>query len=305
MPSALKTILKAWLKYNLFDRFCYKRFKLHMQRGEWQRLVNKVYYHIGARFFPKITWITNKTTWENNEFVPPREKGGLVVVANHKFLLDPFFCSMAFTGPHVYREIRWVSKIENFRTPFIKSIIFPFGTIPLSPERTLTDRTVKEIQYCLKRGLCVGMFPEGGRTKKGPIRPFKTGAARMVILNNVPYIPSALLGNRDLLKGKAHVRVGTPVYLQEGLDPNDREVLQEIADDMQKQVVALYFNKPQPLARYERKPSPYIPLPIGNGVKIQPPSLIMQKSSPLLAVREIKVPETYSYHDNERKLVQF
>ena len=123
-----------------------------MQKGEWQRLVNMVYYHIGARFFPKITWITNRTTWENNEFIPPREKGGLVVVSNHKFLLDPFFVSMAFTGPHVYREIRWVSKIENFTTPIVKSIIFPFGTIPLSPERTLTERTIKEIQYCLKRG---------------------------------------------------------------------------------------------------------------------------------------------------------
>lgn len=276
-----------------------------MQRGEWQGLVNKVYYHIGARFFPRICWLSNRVTWENNEFVPPRENKGLVVVSNHKYLLDPFFVSMAFTGPHVYREIRWVSKIENFTTPFVKSIIFPFGTIPLSPERTLTGRTIKEIKYSLSRGLAVGMFPEGGRTKNGPIRPFKTGAARMVLLNKVPYIPAAAIGNRDLFKGKAHIRVGTPVYLQEGLDPNDRELLQEIADDMQKQVVALYFNKSQPIARHEKNPAPYTPLPIGNGMKAQPQSLIMQKSSPLLAVREIKAPETYSYHDNERKLVQF
>ena len=247
-----------------------------MQRGQWQRLVNKVYYHIGARFFPKITWITNRTTWENNEFIPPREKGGLVVVSNHKYLLDPFFVSMAFTGPHVYREIRWVSKIENFTTPIVKSIVFPFGTIPLSPERTLTERTIREIEYCLKRGLCVGMFPEGGRTKKGPIRPFKTGAARMVLQNKVAYIPTAAIGSRDLLKGKAHIRVGTPVYLRDDLDPDDRVVLQEIADDMYKQVVALYFNKPQPTARHEKRPAPYTPLHIGNGIKAQPQSLLAQ-----------------------------
>jgi 1-acyl-sn-glycerol-3-phosphate acyltransferase len=276
-----------------------------MKRGEWQDHVNKTYYHVGARFFPRITWITNRTTWENNEFIPPREKGGMIVVANHKYLLDPFFCSIAFTGPHIYREIRWVSKIENFTQPIIRSIIFPFGTIPLSPERTLTERTIREIKYSLQRGLCIGMFPEGGRTKEGPIRPFKTGAARMVLLNKVAYIPTALLGNRDLLKGKAHIRVGTPVYLQDGLDPNDKDLLQEIADDMQKQVVALYFNKPQPSAKYEKKPAPYNPMPIGNAIKFQPQSLLTQKSSPLLAIREIKIPETYSYHDNERKLFEF
>jgi hypothetical protein len=146
------------------------------------------------------------------------------------------------------------------------------------------------------------MFPEGGRTKKGPIRPFKTGAARMVIFNKVPYIPVAALGNRDILKGKAHIRVGTPVYLRDDLDPNDKTVLQEIADDMQKQVVALYFNKPQPPARYEKKSTPHTPLLTSNFNRFQPPSLIAQKSSPILAVREINIPETYSYHDNERKI---
>jgi len=272
-----------------------------MRRGEWQNHINAVYYHVGARFFPKITWITNRTTWENNEFIPRRETGGLIVVSNHRYLLDPFFVSMAFTGPHVYREIRWVSKIENFTTPIVKSIVFPFGTIPLSPDRTLTERTVKEICYCLKRGLCVGMFPEGGRTKSGPIRPFKTGSARMVILNKVPYIPVALIGNRDLTKGKAHIRVGTPIYLQDGLDPNDRQVLQDISDDMQAQVIALYYNKPQPVGRYEKIPAPIAPKSVDKSTRFQPHSLIIQKSSPLLSSREIKVIETYSYHDNERK----
>jgi 1-acyl-sn-glycerol-3-phosphate acyltransferase len=276
-----------------------------MRRGEWQRLVNHVYYHIGARFFPKITWITNRTTWEYNENIPPREKGGLIVVANHKYLLDPFFASMAFTGPHVYREIRWVSKIENFRNPYVKSIVYPFGTIPLSPERTLTERTIREIKHALKRGIVVGMFPEGGRTKKDVIRPFKTGAARMVVQNKVGYIPTALLGSRALTKGKAHIRVGKPVYLQDGLDPNDKVVMQKIADDMHDQVLALYFNKPQPTARYQKKPNPYNPLPIGSitSYNIQNRGVIAQKNSPLLISREISAPETYSYHDNEKRII--
>ncbi|MBN2157048.1 MAG: 1-acyl-sn-glycerol-3-phosphate acyltransferase [Candidatus Lokiarchaeota archaeon] len=300
--KAMKTILKSFLKYNPFDHICYHRYKRIMKRGEWQKHINGVYYHVGARFFPKITWITNRTTWEFNERIPPREKGGLIVVSNHKYLLDPFFVSMAFTGPHIYREIRWVSKLENFTTPIVKSIIFPFGTIPLSKERTLTDRTIREISYCLKRGLCVGMFPEGGRTKQGPIRPFKTGSARMVILNKVPYIPTALLGNRDLMKGKAHIRVGQPVYLQEGLNPNDRQVLEDISEDMHAQVVALYHKKPQPRGRYELGDLTYNTLPLRSITQFRPSLLTEHKTDAFVSTEEVKAPKIYSYHDNERKL---
>jgi len=63
------------------------------------------------------------------------------------------------------------------------------------------------------------LFPEGGRTKTGELKPFLAGAAYLAIRAQVPLVPIALKGVYDLLPihthhlypGELTVQVGEPI----------------------------------------------------------------------------------------------
>ena len=46
----------------------------------------------------------------------------------------------------------------------------------------------------LDRGVPLLIFPEGGRSRSGAVRPFKRGAAALAIMSEVPCVPVALVG---------------------------------------------------------------------------------------------------------------
>jgi 1-acyl-sn-glycerol-3-phosphate acyltransferase len=63
------------------------------------------------------------------------------------------------------------------------------------------------------------VFPEGGRTLDGELKPFLSGAAYLAIRAQVPLVPIALSGvfellpihTRHLYPGELTVRVGEPI----------------------------------------------------------------------------------------------
>lgn len=208
-------------------------------------------------WFLRILRFTNKLNWIGGENMDKLGHGGFVVVANHGHALDPFYIGEAFQNKKYARRVKWVSKIENFTTPIQKSIIKPFGTIPLGKNKRMTPETKRLIIKTLKENDGVGMFPEGGRNRtknKISCREFHSGAALICLDNKVPYIPVAIVGNRNFFKGKVQIRLGKPVWLKSDLVPS-YEIAKEISCDMQEQVQALldgnYSN--QPPCRYEDK----------------------------------------------------
>jgi 1-acyl-sn-glycerol-3-phosphate acyltransferase len=71
----------------------------------------------------------------------------------------------------------------------------------------------------LRGGMPLFVFPEGGRTATGALKPFLSGAAYLAIRAQVPLVPIALTGVYDLLPihtrhlypGELTVRVGEPI----------------------------------------------------------------------------------------------
>ena len=51
----------------------------------------------------------------------------------------------------------------------------------------------------LRSGMPLFVFPEGGRTATGALKPFLSGAAYLAIRAQVPLVPIALSGVYDLL----------------------------------------------------------------------------------------------------------
>ncbi len=68
----------------------------------------------------------------------------------------------------------------------------------------------------LRAGMPLFVFPEGGRTSDGALRPFLAGAAYLAIRAQVPIVPIALSGVYDLLPIHTKQFYPTPLNVQVG-----------------------------------------------------------------------------------------
>ena len=148
---------------------------------------------------------------------------GYVVVANHESQADPFLLSwLPF-------DMRWVAKQELFEQPFTGWAMRFGGDIPLRRgEGDSVREMLKECERALAAGISVMMFPEGTRSQDGNLLPFKDGAFALAIRAQVPVLPIALAGTREMRPkhsrwfGKAHARdrILTPIETR-GLGAGD------------------------------------------------------------------------------------
>jgi len=158
-----------------------------------------------------------RTFWNYKAEGPlPPEYGAAVIVSNHQSHLDPFF-----TGAAVHRPIRYMSKVENFKTPLVRTLFRNLGAFKLDRDNIAEGwATAKEY---LNTGHYVGIFPEGTRAVDDELGEFRTGAVRLAIEMGVPIIPMGVIGSKDALpKGKlmmkpvqVRVRIGEPIYYDE------------------------------------------------------------------------------------------
>jgi 1-acyl-sn-glycerol-3-phosphate acyltransferase len=112
-----------------------------------------------------------------------------VMVANHNSLVDIFVLFRLFT------HFKWVSKIENFRLPFIGWNMSLNGYVPLRRgDRESVVRMLARCETLLREGNSVMLFPEGTRSKTGELKPFKPGAFELAVRTGLPVLPIAVTG---------------------------------------------------------------------------------------------------------------
>jgi 1-acyl-sn-glycerol-3-phosphate acyltransferase len=97
----------------------------------------------------------------------------------------------------------------------------------------------------LKAGLPLVIFPEGGRTPDGEIKPFLSGAFFLAIKAQVDIVPVALVGTYELLPMNTYhiksrpleMRVGQPIST-EGKTLRD---LEAVSNEVKEKMEALYY----------------------------------------------------------------
>jgi 1-acyl-sn-glycerol-3-phosphate acyltransferase len=138
-----------------------------------------------------------------------------VYASNHTSYMDTpvIFASLPF-------QFRILAKKELWPIAFIGWYLDRSGQIPIdtaNPHATLSSMGVGI--KALRAGMPLFVFPEGGRTADGALRPFLSGAAYLAIRAQVPLVPIALSGVFDLLPmhtrhlypGKLTLAVGQPI----------------------------------------------------------------------------------------------
>jgi 1-acyl-sn-glycerol-3-phosphate acyltransferase len=144
----------------------------------------------------------------------PRSQAA-VYASNHTSYMDTpvIFAALPFQFRILARTVLWP-------IPFIGWYLSRSGQIPIdtnNPRATLSSlgAGVK----ALRSGMALFVFPEGGRTSDGELRPFLSGAAYLAIRAHVPLIPIALSGVYELLPihtryfypGELTLKIGEPI----------------------------------------------------------------------------------------------
>jgi 1-acyl-sn-glycerol-3-phosphate acyltransferase len=151
-----------------------------------------------------------------------------VYASNHTSYMDTpvIFAALPF-------QFRILAKKELWPIAFIGWYLARSGQIPIdtaNPHATMSSLGVGV--KALRAGMPLFVFPEGGRTATGELKPFLSGAAYLAIRAQVPLVPIALTGVYDLLPihtrhlypGKLTLRVGAPIETK-GMTPRQTDEL--------------------------------------------------------------------------------
>ncbi len=159
--------------------------------------------------------------------------GNAVYVCNHQSNFDPVLI-YAKLGKH----LRFIAKRELFKIPIFGAALRATGMIPVDRTGSERDReSIANAVEAVRSRVSLLFFAEGTRDPDGRLRPFKKGAAVLALQAQVPLVPLAVAGTKDVLHKKSLLVhggrptvlvVGEPI-LTSGMDLEKRDALNERA----------------------------------------------------------------------------
>lgn len=151
--------------------------------------------------------------------------GPLILAANHRSFLDPFVI-----GALTRRPVYYVAKRELFAHRLQAWLLNGLGAFPI--DRGAGDEdAMATARAILARGDCVVIFPEGTRTRSGPLRAPHRGVGRLALQSGARVVPVAVIGTEDVRRGlrirprKVRLRCGAPLMFHSSPRPTPEAAL--------------------------------------------------------------------------------
>ncbi len=130
-----------------------------------------------------------------------------VYVANHSSYLDIVISYIVVPKYMIY-----MGKMEIEKAPLFRIFFRDMNIYVDRSSRTGSYKAFQTASERLQKGESVFIFPEGTIESKGRLKPFKNGAFRLAIENQVPIVPVTFKNNWKLLQNggffKSHGRPG-------------------------------------------------------------------------------------------------
>ncbi|TCO64655.1 1-acyl-sn-glycerol-3-phosphate acyltransferase [Actinocrispum wychmicini] len=190
-------------------------------------------------FYP-VTWLFARRTTRGLENIP--REGAALVVLNHPSYIDPIIDAISI---HEYGRIpRFFTKHTLWKIPVLGRVLDGAGQIPVFRGTSKAGDSLRGADAALRDGKVVVIYPEGTLTSDPDGWPGagRTGVARLALANDVPVIPAAKWGTKEILDSRrrrfrpfppkrVRMLVGEPVDLSAYRDrPVDRELLGEVTE---------------------------------------------------------------------------
>ena len=162
----------------------------------------------------------------------PKE-GAMIMAANHMSNWDP-----PILGTYLPRTVGYMAKEELFKPATAGAIIKSLNAFPV--KRGASDRgAIKMALNILKKGLCLGIFPEGTRSRDGKLHKAQAGVSLIAAMSKAPVVPTALIGTNKIWSKEEKfpqltIVFGEPIYY-EGKS-NDKAALEEFSQEIMKKI---------------------------------------------------------------------
>jgi 1-acyl-sn-glycerol-3-phosphate acyltransferase len=186
-----------------------------------ERGVNLALYLFVRGLFQPVFHVYFRMRRLGMEHVPT--SGPVIFAANHRSFLDPFVI-----GTLTRRPVYYVAKKELFGHPVVGWLLSRLGAFPI--DRGAGDQQAMETALrILERGDCVVIFPEGTRTRPGPLGQPRRGVGRLALQTGAPVVPVAVLGTEAIRRGwrirphRVTLRCGRPVSFPRVENPTPAE----------------------------------------------------------------------------------
>ncbi len=170
--------------------------------------------------------------------IPP--KGPFVLVANHQSLIDPLVLMVC-----IPRKITFLAAAYVFKIPLIGVLVRTVGALPVNSPRGYLKSARQSLSQLSKGGV-IGVFPEGGVSLDGQLKPFLPGWAYLASKSRAPAIPVAISGTRQVLpvgkyvpcRDRIRVSIGEPFPPVDDLKLS-RHDIEELNEKMEKTISLL------------------------------------------------------------------
>lgn len=167
--------------------------------------------------------------WEN---IPL--SGNFILASNHLSHTD-WFMSGYICAPRKFTFISQVDQYVGFKKICRNLVYLWGGVIPVNrksdeSKRQAIDAAIK----MLKNGYCLVIYPEGGRAYDGVMREFKFGVGKLHLDSDVPVLPVALKGTRELMPphGGLKFKKAAKIIIGKSLNfPKEREAAKSLDKD--------------------------------------------------------------------------
>ncbi len=165
--------------------------------------------------------------------------GAAIIAPNHFSAMDHFFC-----GIYLRRRVRFMAKSQLF-SGVLARVLEHAGAFPVRRGQR-DEEAIETALAILGRGGVIVIYPEGGRARGrevgGHARP---GVGRLALESGAPVVPVAIHGSQRVRGWKrlrfprVSVAYGQPLRYRQ-LSDSTREQQQEVADEVLREVRALY-----------------------------------------------------------------
>jgi len=171
--------------------------------------------------------------------------GPVIFAANHVSFMDSLFIPLVLK-----RRVVYLGKSDYFDSAKTRWFFKMVNVIPVKRDGgTAGEAAIQAGVRELRKGLVVGIYPEGTRSPDGRLFRGKTGVARMALLANAPVIPVGVFGTRELqppdrkmpkMSGRVQIVFGKPLSFErfEGQD-RDRFVLRSVTDEILYEIMMI------------------------------------------------------------------
>jgi 1-acyl-sn-glycerol-3-phosphate acyltransferase len=139
-------------------------------------------------------------------------------------------------------QFRFAAKRELFRYPFLGWHLRRSGHLSINRENPRAAvKSLRDAAAGIEKGTPVLIFPEGGTSLDGNIKPFKGGGFMLATRSHAELVPVTIRGSRAILCPKTyHVRGGkVEIIIGETVSSADVPI-SELANRVRNEVVATF-----------------------------------------------------------------